>query len=67
MKYFYYPNGYFDINYIQMFLLNKKSIHKKLQKLMQLMKAELYKLKSLLYIMYSHAFKNTIPHKSTFL
>lgn len=24
MKYFYYPNGYFDINYIQMFLLNKK-------------------------------------------
>lgn len=26
MKYFYYPNGYFDIKYLQMFLLNKTMV-----------------------------------------
>lgn len=71
MKYFYYPYGYFDIKYIQMFLLNKKKgIHKKLEKLMQSRKVELYKLKEQSSIhnvqTVMHLKVNTIPHKSTF-
>lgn len=62
MKYFYYPYGYFDIKYIQMFLLPpNNSIHKEVaEKLMQLMKAELYKLKTLssIHNVQSHAFKS---------